>query len=184
MDRRRRTDNTMAKKKKYKRTNKDLQNITHKTKDRVTRTPLKTGVELRCSGRVGSSCSTSDVRRVNLVTNPVISHEWGKGREVCTTSGTYPWSFVTQIFQNDNGGDRKTFDLILIDLIYCAWRHFQQCFSYIMTTSFSGGRRRSTRREPPTMGKQPVNFITCGCESSTPFFVIYKAGCEPTLYWW
>ena len=26
------------------RTNKDLQNITHKTNDRVTRTPLKTGV--------------------------------------------------------------------------------------------------------------------------------------------
>jgi hypothetical protein len=40
---------------------------TNKTKDRVTRTPLKTGVELRCSGRVGSSCSTSDTRRVNLV---------------------------------------------------------------------------------------------------------------------
>jgi hypothetical protein len=28
-----------------------------------------------CSGRVGSSCSTSDIRRVNLVTNPVLSHE-------------------------------------------------------------------------------------------------------------
>jgi hypothetical protein len=26
------------------------------------------------------------------------------------------------------------------------------------------------------MGKQLVNFITCGCESSAPFFVIYKAG--------
>ena len=25
--------------------------------------------------RVGSSCSTSDTRRVNLVTNPMISHE-------------------------------------------------------------------------------------------------------------
>jgi len=24
----------------------------------------------------------------------------------------------------------------------------------------------STRSEPPTMGKQLVNFITCGCESS------------------
>jgi len=33
-------------------------------KDRVTRTPLKTGGELKCSGRVGSSCSTSDTRRV------------------------------------------------------------------------------------------------------------------------
>jgi len=31
-----------GKKKKYKRTNNDLQNITHKTKDRVTRTPLTT----------------------------------------------------------------------------------------------------------------------------------------------
>jgi hypothetical protein len=30
---------------------------THKTIDRVTRTPLKTGDKLRCSGRVGSSRS-------------------------------------------------------------------------------------------------------------------------------
>ena len=41
---------------------------TYKTKDRVTRTPLKTGGELRCSGRVSSSCSTSGTRHVNLVT--------------------------------------------------------------------------------------------------------------------
>jgi hypothetical protein len=47
---------------------------THKTKDRITRTPLKPGGELRCSGRVGSSCSASGTRRVNLVTNPVASH--------------------------------------------------------------------------------------------------------------
>ena len=46
---------------------------THKTKDRVTRTPLKTGVNL-----VGSSCSTSVTRCVNLATNLVISHERGK----------------------------------------------------------------------------------------------------------
>jgi hypothetical protein len=26
-----------------------------------------------------------------------------------------------------------------------------------------------TWREPPAMGKQLVNFITCGCESSAPF---------------
>ena len=43
----------------------------HKTKDRVTRKPLKIRGELRCSARVRSSCT----RRVNLVTNPVISHE-------------------------------------------------------------------------------------------------------------
>ena len=39
-----------------------------------------------------------------------------------------------------------------------------------MATSFNCGRSRSTRREPPTMGKQLINFITCGCESSAPYF--------------
>jgi len=53
-----------------------------------------------------------------------------------------------------------------------------------MTTSFSGGGSQSTRREPPTMDKRLVNFITCGCESSAPFFATYKAGREPTPYWW
>jgi hypothetical protein len=70
---------------------------TRTTKDRETGTPLKTGGELRCSGRLISSCSTSGTRRVNLVTNPVINRECGKNREVLTTSGTYPWSFVTDI---------------------------------------------------------------------------------------
>ena len=36
-------------KKNEKRTSNDPQNITQKTKDRVTRTLLKSGVELRCS---------------------------------------------------------------------------------------------------------------------------------------
>jgi len=54
----------------------------HKTKDRVTRTPLKTGDELGCSWKVSSFCSIIGTRRVNLVTNPVISHKWGNG----------PWS--------------------------------------------------------------------------------------------
>ena len=48
---------------------------THKTKDRITRTPLKTGGELMCSGRVSRSCSTTGTRRVNLVTNPVMCLE-------------------------------------------------------------------------------------------------------------
>jgi hypothetical protein len=32
---------------------------THKTKDQASQTPLRAGSELRCSGRVCSSCSTS-----------------------------------------------------------------------------------------------------------------------------
>ena len=45
-------------KKKDKRTNNDLQNITQKSKDRVTRTSLKAGVTSGAPGRVISSCST------------------------------------------------------------------------------------------------------------------------------
>jgi hypothetical protein len=84
------------------------------------------------SGRVGSSCSSSDIRRVNLVTNPIISREWGKNREVLTTSGTYPWSFVTQIFHNgqpSRGGDCKIFEVMTstlskgthMEYIYLRW---------------------------------------------------------------
>jgi hypothetical protein len=47
---------------------------THKTKDRIIQTPLKSGGELRYSVRVSSSCSTSGTSRADLVTNPVISH--------------------------------------------------------------------------------------------------------------
>ena len=61
---RRRTDNTMAKIKIKQKEKQRSTKHTYKTKDR---TPLKTGGDLMCSGRVGSSCSTSDTRRVNLV---------------------------------------------------------------------------------------------------------------------
>ena len=52
--------------------------------------------------------------------------------------------------------------------------HGDQCQSW---------KKPDTQREPSTMGKQLVNFISCGCESSAPFFVIYKAWCEPTPFW-
>ena len=54
---------------------------------------------------------------VNLATNPVISHELGKDREVFTTNGTYLWSFVTHIFHNgqpSHGGDHNTFEEITL----------------------------------------------------------------------
>ena len=73
--------------KKDKKTNNDLQNITHKTKHRETRT-------LQSSGMVSSSFFTTVTHRVTLATIPVISPEWGKDREVFSTSGTYPWSVV------------------------------------------------------------------------------------------
>jgi hypothetical protein len=63
--------------------------LAHKTKDWVTQTPLNSDGELRCSGRVSSSCSTSSIRHFNLVTHPMISHEFGKDREVFTTNEQY-----------------------------------------------------------------------------------------------
>jgi hypothetical protein len=44
-----------------KKTHDNPQNTTQKTEDRATRTPLRTGVELRCSGRVGSYVLTVDI---------------------------------------------------------------------------------------------------------------------------
>jgi hypothetical protein len=95
---------------KEKRTYNDLQNTTHQKFSNPN--PTKTRSDLRCSGSVSSSCTTSDTRHVNLVTNPVISHEWSKDPELFTTSGTFPWSILTQIFHNwqlSHGGTRQIY---------------------------------------------------------------------------
>jgi hypothetical protein len=55
--------------------------------------------DLGCSGTISSSCSTIGTRRITLVTNPVVIHEWGYGLIVITINRTYTWSFVTQIPQ-------------------------------------------------------------------------------------
>ena len=54
---------------------------TQKTKDRTTWTPLKTKGELRCFGRVSSSCSTSDTRQIE---NQGL---WGEGCRLIWASG-------------------------------------------------------------------------------------------------
>jgi hypothetical protein len=51
--------------------------------------------------------------------------------------------------------------------------HFQQYISYIIATSFSG---EGSRKEQLTTGKQLVNFITCGCESTAPFLAHLAKG--------
>jgi len=45
------------------------QKKTYKTKDRVTRTPLKTGDKLRCSGRVSSSWKSWELDSSRTTTN-------------------------------------------------------------------------------------------------------------------
>ena len=60
-------------------TNNNLQNTTQKTKYKATRTPLKAGGELRCSGKVSSSCSFSgtsldeknEIKKINFSTSHI-----------------------------------------------------------------------------------------------------------------
>ena len=66
---RRKTDATNGQKKKN-----NQWSTKHYTKYWTTRTQSKTVGELKWSWRVSSSCSTSDIRRVTLVTNTVTSH--------------------------------------------------------------------------------------------------------------
>ena len=68
----------------------DLRNITQKINYPTTRTPPKPGVELMCSGRVSSSCSTYGTHHVTLTTNPVISHDSGNDRIMNKKNGKYP----------------------------------------------------------------------------------------------
>ena len=56
----------MARRKRTIEKQRSTKNITQKTKDRATRTPIKTGDELGCSRRVNSSCSTCDNRCVTV----------------------------------------------------------------------------------------------------------------------
>jgi len=70
----------------------------------------------------------------------------------------------------------------LISIFWSCWKGTYICilcqlfFSMYSIASHSGEGSRSTRREPPTMGKQLVNFITCGCESNAPFLTHLAKG--------
>ena len=52
----------------------------HKKSVKISKGQSESGGELRCSGKASSYCCTSDIRRVTLATDPVISHELGKER--------------------------------------------------------------------------------------------------------
>ena len=69
-----------------KRRNNDLQNTTPSKKDWATRTSLKPGGKLLCSGRVISSYSTNDTRRITVKSSPF---EEISGN--CEQDGTHCW---------------------------------------------------------------------------------------------
>jgi hypothetical protein len=119
-----------------------------------------------CSGRVSSSCSTSGTRRVNLVTNPVISRECGKDLEVFVTSGSYPWSFVTQIFYSGQPSHKRykkhglqfyesSFLLLYVSLVYF--------FIFLFVYSQEHGACISF--PPPPFSLLPPPFSKCSYKS-------------------
>ena len=57
-------------------------------------TLLKYGGELRCSWRVESSCSNSDIRHVTLATNLVIIHGWENDYD-------YKWNKIFRSYDLD-----------------------------------------------------------------------------------
>ena len=87
----RKTDNTMPKRKIDNRTNNYLQNTTQKTKDRAALTPLKTGGELRYSIRVSSFCSTSETCRAMSLSTCNRFILWCTIREILYYSSYIRW---------------------------------------------------------------------------------------------
>ena len=55
-----------------------------------------------CSGRSNTTSSTSGIRRATVVTNPMTSNVLEEFGIVNGTNGTYPLSFVTQLFRTAN----------------------------------------------------------------------------------
>jgi hypothetical protein len=58
--------------------------------------------------------------------------------------------------------------MVWFDLLYLT--PLSAIFHLYHDDQFYKWKKPSSRREPPTMGKQLVNYITCDCERSAPFF--------------
>ena len=143
-------------KKKIKRTNNGLQNTTHETKDPSTRTtPLNTRCELKCSGRVFSSCFT-----VYIV---------GCGKK--DLYQRLSWDRVARTPQI-NYIEASLALTLNIEGVGGVKHHFQQYFSYIVGVRFIGGGNRSIRRKQPTYCKSLTNFITQYCIKYTSLWTL------------
>ena len=149
---------------------------------------------IRC---VAANCGNTNADGVSLHTFPKDPTLLKKMERFCETKkGAWPgpteysalcsihfepscFPFRTRFEIEKMGVRPKRVTLTSVDVLLSMHQHLlrqlhpvnpvQQYFSYIMATNFSGGGSRSTRREPPTLGRQLVNCITCGCESSAPF---------------
>ena len=83
-------------------------------------------------------------------------------------------SLVSSLWQFEFSSSKKKslqrLWLILIDF-WCFYATFSNISAISWRPVLVVEEAGSTRREPPTMGKQLINFITCGCESSALYFL-------------
>ena len=130
--------------------------------------------------RVSSSCSTSDTRRVNLVTHPVIKHEWLKDREVFATSGTYPWSFVTKIFHSDQPSHDDDRERCLQSVYAISAYHHSRC-EFSPGTPLSSTNKTDCHEITDILLKVALNTIS-------PTQSVYQRkiiiSYEPNNLWW
>ena len=136
-------------------------------------------------------------QRVHTVyyTNNIISHRivvghlliadktplHGENHQSLVSEKFFTWgSFVysLQLMWIEIGNITRSIYKDWFDLIYCALSNITAISWRPALVVEEAG---STLKEPPTMGKQLVNVITCGCESNAPS-VIYKVGRQPTPY--
>ena len=98
---------------------------THKTKDRVARTLLKTGGELRCFGQLSSFYSTSGTRRDIFFSKltATVGHLWNYSvRGGFMHTYKYKYEYLTQLlalFQSNPG----SFFVGVFLLLFCAGRN-------------------------------------------------------------
>jgi len=115
-----------------------------------------------------------------LISRTDVSAYWGKIREVGRQNiyftFLFSWLYRTRIWQQRLKNFHGWF------LVFNTTFSNISASLNIMATSFSSGRSQNTRRTT-NHGQATGKLITCGCESSASFFVIYKAGRKPTPYW-
>jgi hypothetical protein len=97
---------------------------TQKTKVWATRAPLKPVDDIRCSRKVSSLCTISGTRRVSLVTNLMITHEWGKDRIMITKRH----HVLTTTLNSDDQAPRGA--RVAQTLVFCVACFVDHCLSF------------------------------------------------------
>ena len=132
---------------------------THKTKDWATWAPLKTWIWTPYSRRVSSCCFICGILRATHVTNTMIRHESGKYLIGITTNGTYPWSFLTQIFRS-HGGDNETF--VVMTSTSPLWT-LQAVASFSAANVYQGNHHRNHKLWNSVLTEIYIIYFICRC---------------------